>query len=306
VAVTGTTQPPFVGGTSSSTIQVEGESGPRHEAQQRVVVPRYFATIGIPILAGREFTDEDRPGAPQTVVISEALARRDFPNGSAIGRTVKYQGTWRTIVGIVGDVRFEKLSKDIQPTIYTPFAQRGGRSSLAILVRTAGDPTAITPTVRTALAEANGRVVVRYVDSMVKYVGDSFAQERYRATLIALFGVLAAVLAAVGMYGVTARAVSRRTREVAIRVALGATDGMVVRQLVAGTIVGVAVGVAVGLVGAGLATRLLTPFLFGVSSTDPATYAGILGLLAVVSVVATWLPARRAARLEVSAVLRAD
>jgi hypothetical protein len=302
----GTTQPPFIGGTSSSTVQLEGEGEARHEAQQRVVLPRFFTTIGIPLVAGRDFTDDDRAGAPLVVVVSEALARRDFPAGSPIGRKVRYQGEWRTVVGIVGDVRFEKLSKDIQPTIYTPFAQRGGRSPLAILIRTTGEPTAITPMVRAAIGQVNSRVVIRYVDSMTKYIKDSFAQERYRAMLISLFGALAAVLAAVGMYGVTSRAVARRTREVAIRVALGATDGMVVRQLVSGTIVGVGIGVGAGLLGAAAATRFLTPFLFGVSATDPVTYAAILGLLGFVSLAATWLPARRAGRLEVAAVLRSE
>ena len=318
-AVTGTTQPPFIGGTSSSSFRIEGEIGPaasgggpagagerRHQAQQRIVLPRYFATIGIPLLAGREFTADDRAGAPNATMVSEALARRDFPNESPIGKKVHFQGQWRTIVGVVGDVRFEKLSKDVEPTIYTPFAQRGRRSSLSLLVRTTREPTASAPMVRAAIAEANPRVVLRYVDSMAKYIGDSFAQERYRATLVSLFGALAALLAAVGMYGVTTRAVARRTREVAIRVALGATEGMVVRQLVAGTMAGVAIGVCVGLAGSVAATRLLSPFLFGITATDPLTYAAILALLAVVSLAATWLPARRVNRLEVAAVLRSE
>jgi predicted permease len=305
-AVTATTQPPFIGGTSSSTVQIEGESEPKHEAQQRVVIPRYFATIGIPLVAGREFTADDRAGAPYVVVVSEALARRDFPNASPIGKRVRYQSEWRTIVGIVGDVRFEKLSKDIQPTIYTPFTQRGGRSSLSLLVRTSGDPTGITAMVRGVIADADSRIVLRYVDSMSKYIRDSFAQERYRATLISIFGALAALLAAVGMYGVTARAVARRAREVAIRVALGATEGMVVRQLIGGTIAGVTIGVVIGLVAAAGATRFLTPFLFGVRATDPVTYTTILGFLALVSLGATWLPARRVNRLEVANVLRSE
>jgi predicted permease len=305
-AVTATAQPAFVGGTSSSTIQLVGENGPRHEAQQRVVVPGYFATIGIPLLEGREFTNDDRAGAAYTAVVSEALARRDFPNESAIGKEVRYQGQWRRIVGVVGDVRFEKLSKDVQPTIYTPFVQRGGRSSLAILVRTTGEPTAITPMVRSVIADVDSRIVLRYVNSMSKYIRDSFAQERYRTTLVSIFGALAALLAAVGMYGVTARAVARRTREVAIRVALGATEATVVRQLVGGTITGASIGVVIGLVVAAATTRFLTPFLFGVRASDPVTYAGILGLLAVVSLTATWLPARRVNRLEVANVLRSE
>jgi predicted permease len=306
MAVTATAQPPFIGGTSSSTIQLPGEAAPQHEAQQRVVVPGYFATIGIPMLEGREFNDDDRAGAPYTAVVSEALARRDFPNGSPIGQTVRYQGQWRRIVGVVGDVRFEKLSKDVQPTIYTPFSQRGGRSSLAILMRTSADPTDIAPIVRRVVADVDSRVVMRYADSMSKYIRDSFAPERYRATLVSIFGALAALLAAVGMYGVTARAVARRTREMAIRVALGATEGTVVRQLVGGTIAGVSIGVAIGFFAAAAVTRFLTPFLFGVRATDPITYAGILGLLAVVSLAATWLPARRVNRLEVANVLRSE
>jgi ABC-type antimicrobial peptide transport system permease subunit len=173
-------------------------------------------------------------------------------------------------------------------------------------MRTSADPTDIAPMVRRVVADVDSRVVMRYADSMSKYIRDSFAPERYRATLVSIFGALAALLAAVGMYGVTARAVARRTREMAIRVALGATEGTVVRQLVGGTIAGVSIGVAIGFFAAAAVTRFLTPFLVGVRATDPITYAGILGLLAVVSLAATWLPARRVNRLEVANVLRSE
>jgi ABC-type antimicrobial peptide transport system permease subunit len=144
------------------------------------------------------------------------------------------------------------------------------------------------------------------MDDMRALIRRSSSEERYRTLLISLFGALAILLAAIGMYGVTARAVARRTREVGIRLALGATAGRVVRLLVGHTLTGVVTGVAMGLFGSLVAARFLSPFLFGVDAMDPATYAGILALLALVSAVASWLPARRAGRLEVAGVLRGE
>ena len=144
------------------------------------------------------------------------------------------------------------------------------------------------------------------IDTMSDLIDRSFAEERYRTMLIVVFGVLAAVLAAVGMYGVTARAVSRRTREVGIRMALGASSRSVSGLIVAQTLAGVALGVAAGVVAALAVTRFLSPFLYGVSATDPWTYAAILALLALVSVAASWLPARRAGRVPPATVLRAE
>ena len=317
VAATQGTTPPFSGGSSSSTMAVEGETGAtpgagpppreavRHEAQQRSVAPGWFAMLGIPVLAGREFGAEDRGGAPDVAIVSEALARRNFPNGSPIGRRVWFQGAWRTIVGVVGDVYTQKLTRDVEATIYTPMAQRsvGGRW---LVLRTAGSPAALAPMVRRVLAEVDPRITIAQASTMDELIRRSFAEERYRAALVSLFGVLAMLLSAVGTYGVTARAVARRSKETGIRLALGATEWAVVRQLVGHTLAGVGLGVLVGVAGAAAAARALAPFLFGVEATDPATYAAILSVLAAVSVAASWLPARRAGRVELARVLRAE
>lgn len=312
-AVTFGSQPPFNGGSSSSTIAREGDevagaatgTTKGREAQQRIVVPGFFATLGIPLLAGRDFTVSDRAGAPNVAIVSDALARRDFPGESPLDKRVKYQGRWWTIVGVVGDVHYQKLTRDLEPTIYTPPAQRGGWS-LQLLIRAVGEPASLTAALRAAIHEVEPRTTVVAMDDMRELIRRSSSEERYRTLLIALFGAFAIVLAAVGMYGVTVRAVARRTREVGIRLALGATAGRVVRLLVGSTLAGVIVGVGGGLLASLVASRFLAPFLFGIDATDPATYASIVALLALISVVASWVPARRAGRLEVAGVLRGE
>jgi putative ABC transport system permease protein len=307
VAVAGGTTTPFTG-NSSTSVEIEGlaatPDASTREAQQRVITPSYFATLGIPVRLGRVFTDADRAGAPNVVIVSEAMARRDWPNASAIGKRVKYRGDWRTVVGVVGDIKFRTLASDPEPTVYAPFTQVS--QGLTFFVRTRDDAAAAAPAVRATLASVNRAVPVTTIDTMDDLMKRTFAEERYRTMLIVVFGVLAAVLAAVGMYGVTSRAVSRRTREVGIRTALGASPRSVSTLIVGQTLAGVALGVAAGIVAALSVGRLLAPFLYGISNKDPLTYAGILVLLATVSVVASWLPARRAGRVPPATVLRSD
>jgi putative ABC transport system permease protein len=308
VAVTGATSVPFTNGNSSTTVEIEGpagtEKGESREAQQRVATANYFPTLGIPLRAGRLFTEQDRQGAPLVAIVSESMARRDWPNASPLGKRIRYRGAWRTVVGIVGDVRFRSLSSDLEATVYAPFSQMP--QGLTFLVRTRGDAASMAPVVRAALTDVNRAAPVTTIDTMDELIRRSFAEERYRTMLIGMFGVLAAVLAAVGMYGVTARAVSRRTREVGIRMALGASSRAVSRLIVTQTLAGVTLGVGVGIIGALTITRLLVPFLYGVSASDPWTYVAIVALLAIVSVAASWLPARRAGRVSPATVMRAE
>jgi predicted permease len=297
---------PFTGNHSSSWFLKEGEEREqdRRTATQRRVVPSYFALLGIPVLSGRAFTAEDRVGAPLVAIVTEAAARRDWPNESPVSKRVKYQGEWRTIVGVVGDSKTNKLSADVEATIYTPVAQRGG--GLSFMVRTRNAPQSSVAGVRRTLRELAPGVAITSIDVMDDLVRRSFAEERFRTVLISLFGIMAGVLAAVGLFGVTARTVSGRTREVGIRVALGATTASVVRMIVAHTLAGVTIGVVAGVLGAVAASRLLSPYLFGVTAYDPVAYGGIVGLLAAVSLVATWLPARRAGRVQPAMVLRGE
>jgi ABC-type lipoprotein release transport system permease subunit len=219
---------------------------------------------------------------------------------------VKYQGKWRTIIAVVEDVHMQRLSGDFEATIYTPLAQRSGMSILSLFVRTSRDPALVTPAIRRAVAEVAPPATTQQIQSMTAMIQTSFAEERYRALLVSLFGIFAAVLAAVGMYGVTTRAVARRTRELAIRSALGATALSITRTALGATLAGGAAGVVAGLFVAWAVTRQLTPYLFGISPADPTTYAGILALLVAVSLGASWIPARRAARTDIAEVLRGE
>jgi len=309
VAVTAASNVPFTGGSSSSPYLLTGEGDAerqahKHEVQQRVIASNYFAAMGISVIAGRAFEAGDRSGATSVAIISEAAARRDFPNESAIGKRVNYQGEWREIVGVVRDVKVNQLSADDQPSIYTPISQRP--NVLDLVVRTSGDPAAMAPTVRNVVQTAGPTVAITGVDVVESLIRASFGEERFRTALIALFGTIAAILAGVGMFGVTARAVARRTREVGIRVALGATSSSVIGMIVRGTLVGVLSGVVLGGLTAGLVSRVLAPYLFGVSTHDPVAYAGTFAFLAGVSLLATWLPARRAGRVEPAIVLRGE
>jgi putative ABC transport system permease protein len=308
--VTTTSTVPLSGGSSSSAYLLPGEgdaerASRKHEAQQATVEPNYFAMMGISIIAGRAFSMEDRDGGELVAIINESAARRDFPNESAIGKRVNYQGAWRTIVGVSHNVKVTRLSAADLPGIYTPFAQRQGELP-SFVIRTRTDPAAFGESIRVALRKIDATIVPVQIRTMDEMVTHSFGEERFRTALIVLFGAIAAALAAVGLFGVTARAVSRRMREVGIRVALGAEARSVVVLIVGQTMRGVSAGVVVGAAAAWVAARSVTPYLFGVTAHDPATYAAIIGFLALISVIASWLPARRAGRIEPAIVLRGD
>ncbi len=301
---------PFSQTASGTTVEIEGRNdepgAPQRTVQQRNVTAGHFRAMEIRLLAGRDFTDADGAGAPPVAVISDAEARRDWPGESPLGRRLRMQGAWRAVVGIVADVKFRKLRSADEPTVYVPAAQESYGRWTPFLVRTRGDERAAVPAIRAALREAAPSVVVVGADAMPELIRRSYADERYRTTLVSLFGLMAAVLAAVGMYGVTSRAVSGRMREMGIRVALGATAASVARLAVGYTLVGAMFGAGLGVVVALAATRVLAPFLFGVSATDPATYLGILLLLSLVGVAASWMPARRAGRVEPAIILRGE
>ena len=298
---------PFTGGSSSSTFLLEGEGDAerkahKHEVQQRVIASNYFSAMGIPLVAGRAFTDADRSESTPVAVISEASARRDFPYESALGKRVNFHGEWLTIVGVVRDTKYDRLSTADQPSIYTPFLQHS--NVMDLVVRTVSDPAALSGTVRDVVQQTGPAVAITDVQVVASLVRRSFGEETFRTALIVLFGAIAAILAAVGMYGVTARAVSRRTREVGIRVALGATTRTVVGMIVNQTLAGVVVGVVLGAIAALPLARMLSPYLFGVTSYDPVTYAGIFAFLAAVSLLASWWPARRAGKVDPATILR--
>jgi predicted permease len=309
-AVAAGTIAPFTQTASGTTIEVEGRGdepgAPQRTVQQRRVTTGYFRTMEIALRAGRPFTDADGEGAPLVAVISAAGARRDWPGESPLGRRLRIQGAWRTVIGVVADVKYRKLRSADEPTVYLPAAQALYGPFTPFLVRTRGDPGAALPVIRAAVREVAPSAVVLGADAMPELIRQSYADERYRMSLVTAFGLMAAILAAVGMYGVTSRAVNARIREMGIRVALGATPAAVTGLAVGQTMIAVAAGVAAGLVAALAATRVLAPYLFGVGPTDAATYAGIVVFLAAVSVLASWIPARRAGRVAPAEVLRVE
>jgi len=307
-AVTAGVNPPFGGQSSSSPVEVEGHDyGQRRgpSTDQRSVFPDYFSTLGIPLRAGRTFTDGDNERSELVVVISEAAARRDFPNEPAVGRRVRYQGQFRRIVGVVGDVRTSRLSRDAGPAIYTPLRQYA-YGNIGIVIRARADLASLAPAIRSSLSAIERTVSVSSMTPMPALVSRSYAEERYRTVIVAAFATLAAILATVGLYGVTVRAVARRTKEIGIRVALGATPSRATSVLMSDTLKGVFLGLAFGIPLALVAGQKLAPYLFHVMPSDPLSFGLVSILLVVVAVIASGLPARRATRSNPATVLNSE
>jgi len=308
-AVSGSNSGMFNGNSSSSPVKVIGEPGdsPARDIQQRVVLPDYFHTMRVPIVAGRDFSQSDNSSSERVAIISAAEARRDFPAASPLGQRVLWQGQPWTVIGVAGDVHYTGLATDFQPTIYVPSGQRGG-DWMYFLVRANGasDGASLGRAIRERLAGVNPAVTIAAITAVPTLVQRSYAEERYRTLLGSLFGVIGSVLAAVGMFGVISRTVARRMREAGIRVALGASAQSLTRLMMRETLIGAGIGVALGLPVAAWLARLLTPYLFGIHAADPLAFAGALLLLAVATLAATVPPARRAGRVDPVTVLRTD
>ena len=287
---------------------VEGYERPPGEDltyEYAIVSPRYFATLAIPLLAGRDFTDADDAGAPTVAVVNEAFARRFWPGQNPLGRRFRTGGTWRTIVGVVKTGKYNQLNEPTHCFFYLPFQQGVRDLDLSICVRTTGDPAAFTNTLIRTVHELDPGVSLLRVGPMTESVLASFTQ-RMAAGLLLFLGAIALTLAAMGVYAVMAYAVGQRTQEFGVRIALGATPGAVLRQVIGQGLTLVALGVTAGLALALAVTHLLANFLYGVSPFDPATFLGVPLLLAVVAVLACYVPARRATRVNPVEALRAE
>ena len=301
--------PPFGGSSSSSPVEVEGrsyEAGKRGPStDQRTILPNYFSVLGVPLRAGRFVTDADGDNAELVVMISDAAAKRDFRGESPVGRRVKYQGKLRTIVGVVGDVRASKLARDAGPAIYTPMRQYE-YGNIGFVIRTRADLATLAPSIRSTLAAVEQSVSVASITPMPTLVAKSYAEESYRTMIVGAFAILAALLATVGLYGVTVRSVARRTREIGIRVALGSTPSRATRLLMSDTLGGVLIGLALGIPLATFAAQRLGPFLFRVGPLDPLSFGVATSLLVGVALIASGLPARKAGRSNPASVLSAE
>ena len=304
---------PLDGNGTDRLIDVEGyvprDAADKPDAQNRQATPGWFAAMGIPLMRGRiiEPTDDDK--SPRVVVVNETFAKQFFPDGEAIGKRIRLgkltnEFPWATIVGIVGDVRGFALDEPPLPTMYWPVAQIRATPALAIVVRTQGDPAALSSAVRGALAEIDSTQPIYDMQTLDQLVAKSLGQRRFTLTLMLLFGVIALVLSAVGIYGVMAFAVSQRTQEIGIRMALGASALDVLKLVLRNGMFLAVIGAVIGLAGAFAITRFMSSLLFGVSPTDVVTFGLVTAGLLLVALVACYLPARRATKVDPLIALR--
>ncbi len=301
--------------TARITYLVEGQpppdrGQPMQLAEFRAVSPGYFRAMGIPLVRGRFFAASDGAGAPRVVIINQEMMRRHFPGQDPVGRRLSSagpEGPWLTITGVVGDVKHWNLASGPDREIYLPYLQYLGTPQASTLaLRTASDPLALAAAVRQEIRRLEPDLPVTSVTPMERLVDNAVAQPRFYTVLLASFAGLALLLAGAGIYGLMSYAVSRRTREIGIRLALGARPVDVLRLVLgqAGRLA--AIGILLGLGGALAATRLLAGLLYGIRPTDPATFAVVSLILVAVALGAAGLPARRASRVDPAVALRAD
>ena len=294
-------------------FDIEGQPKPTLFAGTPKIEPGYFKTMGIPLLAGREFTPQDTAAAMKVAIVSERIVRQYFPGGSseALGRRVRVnvidRGEWLTVVGVVADIRQMSLDQDVQPMIYVPFQQdhSGFLRFVAFVARTS-TPGSVVEGIRAEVRRVAPDLPIQSTVTMDEAVAASVAQPRFRMVLLALFATTATLIATCGIYGLMAYAVTQRRREIGVRMSLGATRRDVLRLVLTRALRIVVAGLIVGLAGAAGVTRVLQRFLFGVTPTDPIVFTIVTLLLLAVGLMAAWLPARRATRIDPWAALRAE
>jgi len=313
---------PFSGGNNSASFQIEGRpaapGSPGPHGDNRVVTGGYFTALGIPILRGRIFTDADRLGSEPVAVIDENLAVQYWPNQDPIGQKIRNGGTntknlWATIVGVVGHIRFNRLAGEESSSGGTQSSAKGAyyfslyQQSAPygfFVAKTNGDPAALAGYIREAVRDVDANQPVHDLNTMDSLIANSLGPQRFATTLLAVFASLAILLAAIGLYGLMSYSVTQRTNEIGIRMALGAQRAevlrMVLRQGATIAFAGVVAGVIVGLV----LTRLMQSLLYGVSAADPLSFAGAAVLLVLVALIACYIPARKAMRVDPMVALR--
>ncbi|HXB68539.1 MAG TPA: ABC transporter permease [Candidatus Acidoferrales bacterium] len=279
--------------------------------QYRGVSPDYFGVMGIPVLRGRGFTEDDRTGQPAVVVVNQAMARAFWPNEDAVGKQISMgnptTGPWITVVGVVAGVRHDRLTAEPEPELYTSYLQTLLAPQVStVVLRTADNPLSLATTLRAAIHQINPNQPVAEVKTMTQVVSDSVAQPRLYTVLLAIFAALALLLAAAGIFAVISCTVNQSTHEIGIRMALGATPAHVLRAMMRRAVVEAAVGAGFGLAIAAGLTGVLKSQLYGVTATDPLTFAAVPVLLTCVALAATYLPARRATRVDPLVALRAE
>ncbi|HWM84516.1 MAG TPA: ABC transporter permease [Kofleriaceae bacterium] len=302
---------PLQGRDTSGDFEVVGRQyaeGSLPVVKKRIVGPGYFDALGIPVLRGRDLRDSDREGAPDVLVISQSVARRHFPGEDAVGKRIRFNwgpGDEQEIVGVVGDVRHDGLDRPFDEILYRPFAQMPHRGPVFV-VRSAIDPVGLAGAIRREIARIDPNLAMSDVSTMDDIVSQAIAPRRSLIVVLGGFALIAALLAAVGAYAVTSQMVALRTREIGLRMAVGAQPGDILRLMLREGAVMIGLGAAGGLLGALAATRVLAGMLYGVSPHDPVTLGAAMGLLAAIAAVAIYLPSRRAARTDPMLALRSS
>jgi putative ABC transport system permease protein len=308
-----TTNLPLYRQGNSISISIEGRPAPPPGQElivvTRIVSPSYFDTMSIPLLRGRQVSTQDTETTPNVVVISETMARRFWPGEDAVGKRiaagrVRTPEDWIQVVGVVKDVRQFELNAEPKPQMYLSYRQAGFFEPRDLVVKTDVDPASMAATVRKAVWEIDKDQPVSNIRTMEEILADSIARQRFSMLLLAIFAAVALVLAAVGIYGVMSYSVAQRTREIGIRMALGAQTGTVLKLAIGYGMKLVIAGIVIGLIAAFALTRVMSALLFGVTATDPTTFTLISLLLIAVAVLASYVPARRATRVNPIIALR--
>jgi putative ABC transport system permease protein len=299
----------FFTGDQKTGFTVVGD--PENEGpftEYRHVTPGFFATAGVPLIRGRVFTERDDENAPPVVIVNEAVVRRNFPDKDPVGQ--RLSTGWDShpesfeVVGVVGDVKEFGLARSAPPTMYWPHAQINPQSSMGLMIRTSTDPFAVLPGLRSTVGKLDSDLPVFQIQTMEDRIGQSLGNNRFAVLLLGVFAGIALLLGAIGIYGVMAYSVSQRTQEVGVRVALGAGRREVLTLVLKQGVTLALVGVTVGLIGAVALGRVLAHMLFEVGSRDPWTLGGVAALLTGVALLACYLPARRAAKVDPVEALR--
>jgi putative ABC transport system permease protein len=298
---------PIDPGFTNSFVVVgrEAESRSFPEVSVRRVTPGYFATMGVPLVRGRLLRDADSTSAPAVLMVNEAAARRFFEAQDPIGKQIRFWGASRTVVGIVGDERFHGLAEAAPPAVYAPLDQTPSANGAGVLLlRAEGMPSTVASAVRAAIREQDPGLAIFGLEPLDETIARSIAERRFTMLVLGLLATVALVLAAVGIHGVLSYTVGQRTREIGIRVALGAHPGRLRRLVIAEGMRLAWAGAVLGVAGAFALSRLLTTLLYGVGATDLVTFIGVPVLLCVVALVSSYIPARRATRVDPIAAIR--
>jgi putative ABC transport system permease protein len=298
-----------------TTIDIEGHPVPNSQRPRvafRIIESQYFHTMGIPLLQGRTFTSQDEQGGLPLAIVNETLVRQMFKGENPVGHRIKpnisfggiNEAPMREIVGVTADVKSGSISGNAVPEVYAPQTPTDFIGEMTVVVRTGTDPNALIPTMRSLVSSMDKDLPLRQVKTLDEYVSGSISASRFEAMLLGTFAALAFVLTTIGLYGVISYSVVQRTREMGIRIALGAQRESISRMVVREGVLLALIGVGAGLGASLVVARLIRELLYGIGATDPATFIAVPVLLIAVALLASYVPARRATRVDPLVALR--